>query len=226
MSEFYKQTPLHAVAAQAGAQFTDVDGWRLPQQFTSVEAEAAAARTGVALADLSANGKLTVEGHQLEALTEAVWRATAPAVGAGAAAGKAHLWRLRPDQLLVTTAPETAVETVTRLNRAAAALDGLLTVTDITHGRSELWLVGPQSVTLLGRLCGLNFGPAAFPNMAVRQSSVAKTAQIILRRDIGRTPAFALLGAASLGAYLWETVMQAGHDLGLAPLGRQAFLGL
>ncbi len=226
MTELYKQTPLHAIAAQAGAQFTDVDGWQLSQRFSAVEAETAAARAAVALTDLSANGKITIEGHQLEALTAAVWQATAPAVGAGAAADKAYLWRLRPDHLLVTTAPEDVVATLTRLNRAAAALDGLLTITDLTHGRSELWLVGPASAEVLGRLCGLNFGPAAFPNLAVRQSSVAKTAQIILRRDIGQTPAFALLGAASLGAYLWETVMQAGQDVGLAPLGRQAVLGL
>jgi heterotetrameric sarcosine oxidase gamma subunit len=92
----------------------------------------------------------------------------------------------------------------------------------MTHGRAELRLIGPASAELLSRLCGLDFHPSAFPNLTARQSSLAKTTQLIIREDIGALPAYSLVGARSLGAYLWLAIMQAGRDLDIGPLGQAA----
>ena len=112
----------------------------------------------------------------------------------------------------------------------AAALDGLrralqspgqpgAAVTDLTHGRSELRLVGPAAPELLSKVCGLDFDPGRFPDGDARQSSVARTRQLIVRGDVGGLPSYSLIGGRSLGAYLWDTLMQAGAEFSIAPLG-------
>ncbi|MCP5095608.1 MAG: hypothetical protein GY943_08660, partial [Chloroflexi bacterium] len=61
-----------------------------------------------------------------------------------------------------------------------------------------------------------------FPNGMAKQSSVAKTTQIIIRRDLGNMPAYALIGGRSLAVYLWQTILEAGQDLGIQPVGLEA----
>jgi heterotetrameric sarcosine oxidase gamma subunit len=105
----------------------------------------------------------------------------------------------------------------------AQAATSLITVTEVTHANAELWLIGPHSAELLGRLCSLDFYASQFPNGAAKQSSVAKTTQLIIRQDRGGLPAYALIGPRSLASYLWQTVFEAGKDLGLQLMGNIAF---
>jgi heterotetrameric sarcosine oxidase gamma subunit len=144
------------------------------------------------------------------------------AIGQGTAVPEGHVYRLRADLFFVSTPPGIESDVLLPLHEASHTAGDLVTVTDITHGRAELRLVGPASAELLSRLCGLDFHPSAFPNLAARQSSLAKTTQLIIREDIGALPAYSLVGARSLGAYLWHSMMQAGRDLGLEPLGQAA----
>ena len=51
---------------------------------------------------------------------------------------------------------------------------------------------------------------------------MAKTAQLIIRRDRNELPAYAVIGARSFGTYLWQTILEAGADLGLEPMGQAA----
>ena len=53
---------------------------------------------------------------------------------------------------------------------------------------------------LLDMRDGLDFAEASFPNNRARQSSLAKTRQLILRRDFGALPAYTVIGARSLAA--------------------------
>jgi glycine cleavage system aminomethyltransferase T len=56
----------------------------------------------------------------------------------------------------------------------------------------------------------------------VAQTSVAKTHQLIIRADVIDLPAYRLIGGRALGAYVWDTLMEAGRDLQLSPIGCQA----
>ena len=218
MSKPIKYSPLHATTQALAAQFADAAGWQILESFTALETETAAARQNVALTDASANGKILVQGQAAGAVLLAV----SLDVGAGMATDLGHVYRLRPDLFFVNTAPDGADSALHSIQIAAPAAAGLVTVTDVTHGRAQLQLVGPNSRDLLSRLCGLDFHPAAFPNLAACQSSVARTTQLIIRCDLGQLPVFTLVGARSLAAYLWDTIIQAGRDLGITPIGRLA----
>ncbi len=218
-----KHTPIYELANQRNATFIESDGWQVVYNFGDVDAETAVARTHVALCDQSHNGKIRVEGKTAAAMLDADHLA----IGQGDITIYGDLYRLRQDMFFISASAEGAASSAASLARQANDSADLITVTDETHGNAELWLVGPNSADLLSRLCGLDFDDSQFPDGAAKQSSVAKAKQLIIRHDLGRQdfgalPAYALIGARSLAAYLWQTIMQAGQDLGIQPIGQAA----
>jgi heterotetrameric sarcosine oxidase gamma subunit len=188
------------------------------ESFAKVEAEAQAARQGVVLADESANAKVLVQGERAAQVVQEVFSTGEMGIGAGVHSQKGRVYRLRRDLFLVGAAPggeEGVVEAV-----EAGRGDCFVTVTDLTHGRAEIRVAGPASRALMSKVCGLDL--AALENGAARQSSVAKTAQLVLRRDLGGLPGFALVGGPSLAQYLWDTLAEAGAEWRIRPIGRRA----
>ena len=216
-----KHTPIHSIAESWGATFSDQAGWRIARSLGNLDDALQAAREGLALIDRSARGKILVEGATaLEGLTR-VWDVTEVKVNHGAPIPHGFLYRLRSDRYFLSVSPDAVEETVAAVNNTVHHGEQFITVTDVTHGRAELWLVGPDAGELLSRLCGLDFHPGAFASGEARESSVAKTKQLLVRNDVGQVPAFIVIGARSLGAYLWETILDAGRDLQLVPAGSE-----
>ena len=215
-------TPIYAIARGLEAEFVEDHGWRVAAVYSTVEEEVAQARSGVALADETPRGKIRIEGEEAETALETAFAPGSLAIGAGAAIGAGHLYRLRPDLFYLSTDPGAGEEARAKTAAAAESAGLLVSATDITHGCAEIRVVGAASPGLMSKVCGLDFDPAAFPDGGARPSSVARTAQTIIRRDIGALPAYSLVGPRSLGAYLWITLAEAGSQWGLAPLGRKA----
>lgn len=219
----YLTSPLRTRWEALGARVVDVaEGWSLPAAFAGAQAEVEAARRGVALGDESARGKLLIQGSQAEAAVARALGAAPGAVGATAALGGAEVCRLRPDLLFLGAPPAQRAGLLEALTAAAAAASSLTTVTDVTHGRFELRLVGPAAPELLSQVCGLDLHPSAFPSGQGRQTSVAKTRQLVVRADLAALPAYRLIGGRALGAFVWDALMVAGRELGLVPIGAQA----
>jgi heterotetrameric sarcosine oxidase gamma subunit len=219
MRRLSKLSPVHHEAEKWQGHFVEQEGWQVVQWFSSVEQEIAAARQRVALCDQSQRAKLTIEGEAAGALLEA----RDLAVNGGLKTVEGHLYRLRPDRFFISLDERNAAAAVRRLDDMAQAATSLITVTEVTHANAELWLIGPHSAELLGRLCSLDFYASQFPNGAAKQSSVAKITQLIIRQDRGGLPAYALIGPRSLASYLWQTIFEAGKDLGLQLMGNIAF---
>jgi heterotetrameric sarcosine oxidase gamma subunit len=177
-------------------------------------------KTGVVIADESANGRLVVKGAAAEVVVAVLFRVEDMAVGAGAVLEQSsRVYRLRHDLFFVETAPGRAAELTAELVKAATASDVFVTVTDVTHGRSEMLLAGVASTALMSKLCGLNFDDRTFPDRTAQRSSFAKTKQLIIRQDEMTTLAFAVIGGRSSASYLWETVMEAGAEFDITPVG-------
>ena len=219
-----KLSPLYPLARNMGAQFAEHDGWNVPEVYTTPEDEVAAAQQGVVLADQTPNGKLTVEGTQAGAVLQAAFDLPELGIGEGAAVGSQRVYRLRHDRFFVGTPP--GRELAVRRTLTDREIRQFTTVANMTHAWSEIRVIGPASPELMSKVCGLDFDPAEFPNGAARQSSVARTTQLVIRRDIGELPAFSMLGARSLGGYLWEVLMEAGGEWGMAPMGWAAVRAL
>ncbi len=222
MNMTIKQTAIYGIAQQAKAQFEEFQGWQVVQSYGNVEGETAVSQTHVSLSDRSHSGKIRVEGKTAGVMLQA----DELAIGGSKQTDVGTVYRLRQDLFFVRGGGEAARSFegagAVALTQQAAASSDLITVTDVTHGNAELWLTGPKSAELLSRLCGLDFHDSQFPSGVAKQSSVAKTSQIIICQDLGELPSYALIGSRSLAAYLWQTILQAGKDLSIQPVGIEA----
>ncbi|MYE88190.1 aminomethyl transferase family protein [Candidatus Poribacteria bacterium] len=217
-----KLTPLYFITQRLDATFTEQRGWRIPEVYTTLEVEIAAARERLALVDETANGKLLLEGDQAESVLMDAFDLGPLKINDGCDG----IYRLRNDLFFISTPPGREVHTQKKLTTASAASEQFVTVTEVTHGRVEIRVIGPDSQALLSKVCGLDFHPSAFPNETAKQSSLAKTTQLIIRRDIGELSAFSIIGSQSLGSYVWDTMMEAGREFGVVPIGRAALAAL
>ncbi len=221
-----KLTPIYTTAHRLGAHFGEQHGWRMVENFAPLDDEVEAARRGIAIADESTNGKLRVEGREAEAVVRTAFGVADLVIGAGAAVESGCVYRLRRDLFFVSTPPGAETALHHKLVTSARALNQFVTVTDVTHGLAELRVIGPACREVLSKLCGLDFHPTAFANGTAKPSSLAKTVQLIIRRDVDTLPAFSIIGAQSLGAYLWDTLMHAGREQDIRPIGRNALAQL
>jgi sarcosine oxidase subunit alpha len=227
MSLPHKVTALHATTERLGARYVDhMGGWRFPGGYATVEDEIAAIRAGCGLADVTPHGKLQIEGDAAHAALAAAFDHAPEAIHSGRRVPAGYLFRLRPDLFYLSTPPGRESDAASQIEAAVAGLGLFVTVTDVTHGLADLCLIGPNSALVLSHLCGLDFRDAAFPNLAGQHSSVAKTRQLIRRRDFGPLPSYSLAGDQSLAAYLWEALTTAGREYGLRPVGVQALAAL
>ena len=181
-----------------------------------------ALRAGLAVIDQSVHGKLLVQGDGADGVIEAAFQVADLAVGLGAEVEAAAVYRLRRDLYFVSTAVGAAGEVSADLRARVRTAGDFVTVTDVTHGRSQLLLLGAASAALLSKLCSLDLSDRGFPSGAARQTSCAKTRQLIIRRDECGVPAFAVIGGRSLASYLWEIIAEAGEEFGVTPVGVDA----
>jgi len=220
--------------SQCVGEFEDRGGWRVVRAFTTAAEELEIARAAVAIADESARTKILVQGAAAAALLEKLCGSSPPALFQGARFGKGGaegsvefaVYRLRPDHFFLSAAPGED-GALMQVLRAHAEGTGGITVTDVTHGRAEFRLIGPASRDLLAKLCGLDFDDGTFPDLACRQSSLAKTKQLLARNDLSlpsgeRVTSFSIVGGRSFGAYVWDTTMAAGSEFGIGLLGSAA----
>jgi sarcosine oxidase subunit alpha len=210
-----KRTPIFELAQRQGASFAEVDGWLVVERFGDDRPVTPGESAPLALVDCSARAKVLVEGASAASVIERAWQVSAPAINRGQRLPEGVVCCLRQDRYFLSGPPGAGRQFMATVEAAAQEDDGLLTVTGVTHGRAELWLLGNEARELLSRLCGLDLHPQIFPDLTARETSVAKTKQLLIRADLGGQPAYALVGARSLGAYLWQTVVAAGHDMDL-----------
>jgi aminomethyltransferase len=206
-----------------GATFRDDGDWRVPERYGSPADEVSGALAAVGLADASACGKLCVRGEAIDAvLTKA---AAIERFAAGAAervlVDGVRVLALRPvpDELLLLS-PPAAAEAVRDAIAGAAAGLGCAHLTDVTSALAVVDLLGPRAPELLARLSPLDLG--LVPVLGVVQGEVARVHATVARLDRPAVPTFRLLVAREYGASAWEALHEAGHDLGLIPVGADA----
>jgi heterotetrameric sarcosine oxidase gamma subunit len=217
------RTPLQHWHTAQGARFAESDGWQLPQVYSSVEAETAAARTGLALADLSAFAKISLQGRGVAALTRALigdGPATRPlGVAALTADGPALACRLTEDHLLLLTEmtnPTALAERLASLGQGQPIIQS-----DVTSAYAGFCLVGPHTEMALRHVTALDVAPAALPVSSCAETSLAGVHALLVRAPEVTVPSLRIYVAWDLGEYVWERLLDAGRRLGIIPLGQE-----
>ena len=216
------RTPMERAARAAGARFETRDGWSVAVGYASPEREREACRETAGWADVSHLGKLELHVSKADDLAAIVAQvADGAALELGRATRAADAWwlPLTADRAVVVCAPSVLPGLRERLEEAAAGASATVSVVDATCKYAALTLVGPLAREVFARFSAIDLRPHVTPVQGFRPGSVARTPGMVVREGEDR---FLLLFGWALGAYLWETVADAGAHLGGAPVGVDA----
>lgn len=214
---------IHRRLAEHGAVFAEVAGAAVADHYGGVEGEVAAAAQ-LALADLSPLPRIGFKGRN--ALT---WLISQGVRGLQADNAvdiqydNARAVRLAPTEALVLSDIEAKSATCGRLI-AAWSIESAPLCFLVPRADSHYWfaVTGSRGAAMFAKLCGVDLRPKNFPVGAVAQTSVARGNAIVIRRDLGGTLAYDILGDSASADYMWRCLLDAMAEFGGRPAGLAA----
>ena len=123
----------------------------------------------------------------------------------------------RPDEWILMGPADASRALVDGLDRS-----GHVSVIDGTHSRALFRLTGAGAASVLEKLCSLDWHDRMTPDRAAVSAPVAQVTCDIVRDDLEGTPSYLISCDRSYGQYLFEVILDAGQEFGMAPLGAPA----
>ncbi|MBS0374263.1 MAG: GcvT family protein [Proteobacteria bacterium] len=244
-----KTTPAYEAQRALGARFGVVWGMETPQYFATgepgfvetpslrrpdadrfVAAEVAATRAAAGLLDTGVYGRYEVTGPGAEAWLDQLLACRLPAEGrvrlapmlspAGRLMGDLSVTRLGPERFWLVGSyylQEWHLRWFRQhLPPAGVRIENL----------SESWLgfslSGPRAREILARLTRSDVSDSALPFLACRPLDVGPTQAIVARLSLTGELGYEINVPTLQQRALWSALLEAGHDLGLRPIGMRA----
>lgn len=93
---------------------------------------------------------------------------------------------------------------------------------------SHFWfrIVGRQAPSMFAKICGVDLRPDSFSDLAIAQTSIARSNAIVIRENLGEIPAYHLLGDSASAGYMWDCLLDAMAEWRGRPVGLNALLAL
>jgi glycine cleavage system aminomethyltransferase T len=199
-----------------GAVMVERDGVEVVGHYGSVSAEIAVCTKAAGLIDRSGIRQLALVGPeaQLEHVLDAAVPGRAPTVGEAVCVGGTWCCRSSDRRAIVAGGPS-AIARWRQVERRAVSSAGLaVTVEQLTES-AALSLVGPRSARIV-EAAGL---PADLGVGAVGDGRLAGSAVTVVREDGDH---FLLLFEDGHPSAVWQSLLEAGREHGLAPVGNVA----
>jgi sarcosine oxidase subunit alpha len=229
-----KQTSIHELHADAGAEFMWAGDWRRAHHYRSPEEEVDAVRHRVGLIDVSSLGKFRVKGPEAVSLLERLYPNRFEDL---------DIWRIRygvmlndegvivDDGAVVRVAQDEFFVTVTTGN--TAALDRWITwwladwrldvrVLNVSGAYASMNLAGPNSRDVMQGLTDADVSAAVLPYMRAAQMEIANVPAIVLRIGFVGELGYEIHVPSMYGEHVWRTIMDAGETHGILPFGLEA----
>jgi len=174
-------------------------GWELPVTYGDESGERSAIRDTIALADITARGKIDVRGTIDPVLD---------------AAGDELTARISPGWALVLTAPGGEEVLLPKLEAAAGSL-----ITDATHLYAGYALCGPSVSEVIARTSG--WDPSTLDAGSATGAPIADVRAVVVRRG-PEMDVLEIYVGAEFARYVWETLYQVAGTIGGRPVGWRA----
>ncbi|MGI8791428.1 MAG: 2Fe-2S iron-sulfur cluster-binding protein [Actinomycetota bacterium] len=233
-----RYSPMQSWHEARGATPLVAGAWIRPDHYGNPTAEVRNVRSNVGLIDVTPLGKFDLRGPDAAKLLSQLYvnKWAKLAVGSvrygvmcaedGVVLDDGVTGRLSDDNYLMTA---TSSGADTLLEWAESWLqtehpEWRVHITPVTSDFASINVAGPKSRTLLERLVeNVDLSAEAFPYMRVRRGRVAGVEDCLMWR-IGFTGelSFELHVPSSYGLHVWESLMEQGADLGIAPFGIEA----
>ena len=243
-----RRSPFHDRLVKLGAVMGEVAGWERPNWFAkpgekaeyaysygrqnwfaAAQREAEVVRDKVGLFDQTSFAKFRVEGRDALAILNRVAANNVDVEPGrivytqwlnqrGGIEADLTITRLSETGFMVVTAGVSQIRDFAWLKRHIPA-DAHCIATDITSGLPMIGLMGPNSRALLQKLSGEDLSTAAFPFGRSREIELGyarvRASRITYVGELG----WELYVPAEFAAHVFDTLMQAGGEFGLEPVG-------
>ena len=233
-----RYSPMQPWHEAHGARPLSAGAWIRPDSYGDPAAEVRNVRERVGIIDVTPLGKLDLRGPDVPRLLNLLYvnkwsrleigrtRYGVMCTEDGVVFDDGVTGRLGPEHYLMSTTSSgaAAVWEWAESWLQTAHPDWQVAVTPVTTALASINVAGPASRELVGRLSeGIDLTPAAFPYMHVRSGRIAGVDDCVVWR-IGFTGelSYELHVPAGYGLHVWEALMAAGADLGVAPFGVEA----
>lgn len=230
-AEPLKETPLKARHEALGARLIPFAGWLMPVQYAGIMEEHRTVRTRAGLFDLGHMGQVDVSGPDALAYVQAVTTNDVSVLEPG----QAH-YSLLPNQqggviddiivyrrldgggyMIVINAANSDkdVAWLHQQRQARPALD--VTVEDVSDTLGMIAIQGPAAEAIVQRLTTTDL--ARLPYFAWTAATIAGIPLLVARTGYTGEDGFEFYPAIDRTGELWDALLAAGADDGLAPIG-------
>ena len=229
-----KRTPMDRRHREMGARMIDVWPWQRPHSYGDPRDECLAVRQRVGIIDVSTLGKLDVAGadapafldrmytHNFSTLRPGRIRYGMLCTDSGSILDDGTVTRLAEDRYFVTTST-TNVDTVEDWFKWwLAGSDSRVRVTNVTSAYASINVAGPMARQTLAKLTDVDLAPRAFRYMRSAEGDVAGVRCLFLRVGFVGETGWELHFPAQYGEHMWDALLEAGKEFGIAPFGVEA----
>ena len=199
--------------------------------------EARMVRSGVGICDVSTLGKIDLQGPDAAVFLDRLYANTMSTLSVGRARyglmlredgivfDDGAVSRLGPEHFLATTTTGAASTVVEHMEFHAQTvwpeLD--LMFCSVTDEWAQMSIAGPRSRdTLMKIVAGLDLSNAAFPFMAAGEGMIGDAPARVFRISFSGELAYEVAAPSSFAEQVWEAILAAGREFGIAPYGLEA----
>ena len=229
-----KRTPMDQKHIDLGAKMVDLGPWRRPLSYGSPQDESIAVRERVGIIDVSTLGKLDVRGPDSPALLDKVYthnfsglrngriRYGVLCADNGTIMDDGTVTRLADDRYFVTTTSGNVESIEEWFKWWMAGTDIEAYVTNVTSGFAAINVAGPKARETLSKLTDIDLSTDGFRYMRSKEGLVAGVPSILLRIGFVGETGWEVHFPGEFGEHMWDALMDAGRDFGIAPFGLEA----
>jgi sarcosine oxidase subunit alpha len=229
-----KRTPMDQNHRDLGAAMVDLGPWQRAHSYGSPQDECLAVRQRVGIIDVTTLGKLEVVGQGAGALLDRVYTHHFSNLPVGrirygllctdnsTIMDDGTVTRLSEDRFFVTTTTGN-VDVIEEWFKWWSTGSGACAhITNVTSAYAAVNLAGPRARETLSKLTDIDLSTKSFRYMRSAQGTVAGVPAILLRIGFVGETGWEIHVPAEYGQYIWETIMEAGKEFGIAPFGLEA----
>ena len=229
-----KRTPLNEKHVELGAKMMDLGPWKRPHSYGSVIEECRAVRERVGIIDVCTLGKLDVQGADAPALLDKVYthifsnlpvgriRYGLLCSDSGIIMDDGTITRLAEDRYFITTTTGNIDLMEEWLKWWTAGTGWCAHVNNVTSGYAAVNVAGPKARDTLKKLTKIDLSPEGFRYMRSISGNVAGVPCILLRIGFVGETGWEIHFPAEYGEYMWDSLIEAGGEFGIAPFGVEA----
>ncbi|GAW27839.1 MULTISPECIES: glycine cleavage system aminomethyltransferase GcvT [unclassified Carboxydocella] len=221
-----KRTPLYELHIAAGAKMVDFGGWEMPVQYSGIIDEHQTVRQAAGLFDVSHMGEITVKGpgalaflekllpNQVARLAKGQILYSPMCYEHGGTVDDLLVYKEDAEEyLLVVNAGNTDKDYEWIKQLAPAGVE----VENISHTVAQLAIQGPQATAILKPLTPVQLDAIRY--YWFTRGEVAGIPCIISRTGYTGEDGWELYCSPDQARQLWQTLLTAGQDKGIKPIG-------